>query len=33
LNVAAGVADIELQPVRFTRGGSRRHTHRHRHHG
>jgi hypothetical protein len=33
LNVAAGVADIELQPVRFGHGGSRRHMHRHRHHG
>jgi hypothetical protein len=31
LNVAAGVADIELQPVRFGRGG--RHYRRHRHHG
>jgi hypothetical protein len=30
LNVAAGVADIELQPVRF---GSRHHHYRHRHHG
>jgi len=33
LNVAAGVADIELQPVRFAPGGPRRHIHRHRHHG
>lgn len=33
LNVAAGIADIELEPVRFARGGSRRHIHRHRHHG
>jgi len=33
LNVAAGVAGIELQPVHFTRGGARRHHHRHRHHG
>ena len=33
LNVAAGVADIELQPVRFVRGGHRRHHHQHRHHG
>ena len=33
LNVAAGVADIELQPVRFGRGGPRRVSHRHRHHG
>ena len=32
LNVAAGVADIELVPVRFTHGGYRRH-HRHRHRG
>jgi Protein of unknown function (DUF992) len=32
LNVAAGVADIELEPVRFGHGGYRRH-HRHRHHG
>jgi hypothetical protein len=31
LNVAAGVADIELQPVRF--GPSRRSYRRHRHHG
>ncbi len=33
LNVAAGIADIELQPVRFAHGGSRRYIHRHRHHG
>ena len=34
LNVAAGVAGLELQPVRFTRGGKYRHHHRrHRHHG
>jgi hypothetical protein len=33
LNVAAGVADIELQPVRVGRGGPRRVYHRHRHHG
>ena len=33
LNVAAGVADIELQPVRFAPGGHRRHAHRHRHRG
>src|ERR1700737_1118152 len=33
LNVAAGVADIELQRVGFGRGGPRRHYHRHRHHG
>jgi Protein of unknown function (DUF992) len=33
LNVAAGVADIELQPVRFAHGAPRRHIHRHRHHG
>ena len=32
LNVAAGVADIELQPVRFAHGGPRRHTHRYRRH-
>jgi hypothetical protein len=33
LNVAAGVADIELEPVAFAHGGSRRHYHhRHRHH-
>jgi len=32
LNVAAGVADIELQPVRFAHGGSRRHIRRHHHH-
>lgn len=32
LNVAAGVADIELQPVRFGRGGNQRHIRRHRHH-
>jgi len=31
LNVAAGVADIELQPVQFGYGG--RHIHRHRRHG
>ena len=31
LNVAAGVANIELQPVRFGYRG--RHHHRHRHHG
>jgi hypothetical protein len=33
LNVAAGVADIELQPVRFGHGGPRGHTHRHHRHG
>jgi Protein of unknown function (DUF992) len=33
LNVAAGVASIELEPVRFGYGGHRRHMHRHRHHG
>jgi hypothetical protein len=33
LNVAAGVADIELQPVRFGHGGPRRHIHRHHRHG
>jgi hypothetical protein len=32
LNVAAGVADIELEPVRFGPCGSHRH-YRHRHHG
>jgi hypothetical protein len=32
LNVAAGIAGIELQPVRFARGGAHRHIHRHRHH-
>jgi hypothetical protein len=32
LNVAAGVADIELQPVRFAHGGPRRHMHHHRRH-
>jgi hypothetical protein len=33
LNVAAGVADIELEPVGFAHNGSRRHYHhRHRHH-
>ena len=31
LNVAAGVADIELQPVRFEHGGPRVHVHRHHH--
>jgi uncharacterized protein DUF992 len=31
LNVTAGIADIELQPVRFGAGGPRRHYHRHRH--
>jgi hypothetical protein len=33
LNVAAGVASIELEPVRIGYGGHRRHMHRHRHHG
>src|SRR6266851_2914389 len=33
LNVAAGVADIELQPVRFAQGGPRGHTRRHHRHG
>ena len=33
LNVAAGVADIELQPVRFGHGGPRGHTRRHHRHG
>jgi hypothetical protein len=32
LNIAAGVADIELQPVRFGRGGMHRHYHHHHHH-
>ena len=32
LNVAAGVASIELEPVQFAPGGYRRHYHRHRHH-
>jgi hypothetical protein len=33
LNVAAGVADIELEPVRFAPRGHRRHVHHHRHRG
>jgi hypothetical protein len=33
LNVAAGVADIELQPVRFGHGGPHGHTRRHLRHG
>jgi len=33
LNVAAGVADIELQPVLFGHGGPRGHAHRHHRHG
>jgi hypothetical protein len=33
LNVAAGVANIELEPVGFRYGGHRRHAHRHHHHG
>jgi hypothetical protein len=33
LNVAAGVAGVELQPVRVGYGGARRHYHRHHHHG
>ncbi len=33
LNVTAGVANVELEPVRFAHGGPRRHVHRHRHHG
>ena len=33
LNVTAGVASIELEPVQFAHRGYRRHTHRHRHHG
>jgi len=32
LNVAAGVADIELEPVQMAPGGSRRHHRHHRHH-
>ena len=32
LNVAAGIADIQLEPVRFGRGGAMRHRH-HRHRG
>jgi hypothetical protein len=32
LNVAAGVAGLELEPVRFAHGGPRRHHHRHHHH-
>src|ERR1700675_4106157 len=33
LNVAGGVADIELQPLRFEHGGPRGHTRRHHRHG
>jgi hypothetical protein len=33
LNVAAGIADIELEPVRFVHSGHRRLHHRHRRHG
>ena len=33
LNVAAGIANIELEPVRFAHSGYRRHLHRHRHRG
>jgi hypothetical protein len=33
LNVTAGVASIELEPVQFAPRDYRRHTHRHRHHG
>jgi Protein of unknown function (DUF992) len=33
LNVAAGVASIELEPVRLGFGGYRHHTRHHRHHG
>ena len=33
LNVAAGVANVELEPVRFVHGGYRRLHHRYRHHG
>lgn len=32
LNVAAGVASIELEPVQFAHRGHRRHPHRYRHH-
>jgi hypothetical protein len=32
LNVAAGVAGLDLEPVRFAHGGPRRHHHRHHHH-
>jgi hypothetical protein len=32
LNVAAGVANIELEPAQLGYGGPRRHYHRHRHH-
>jgi hypothetical protein len=32
LNVAAGVAGLELEPVRFAHGGHRGHYHRHHHH-
>jgi hypothetical protein len=35
LNVAAGIADIQLEPVRLGRGGAPRHHrhHKHRRHG
>jgi hypothetical protein len=33
LNVAAGIADIELAPVRLVHGGYRRLHHRHGRHG
>ncbi|MDR3484136.1 MAG: DUF992 domain-containing protein [Bradyrhizobium sp.] len=33
LNVAAGVAGIELEPVHYVHRGYRRHYHRHHHHG
>ena len=33
LNVAAGIASIELEPARVTHGGHHRHHRRHRHHG
>jgi Protein of unknown function (DUF992) len=33
LNVAAGVASIELEPVAFGHGGYRHHNHHHHHHG
>ena len=32
LNVAAGIADVQLEPVRFRRGGAHRHHRRHRGH-
>src|ERR1700682_1633543 len=32
-NAAAGIAELELQPLRFGHGGPRGHTHRHHRHG